>query len=312
MHKILAAVLCAVICICVAGCSLARRQSDRSPSDQTRTAIPSGSNVPSPPADVLAIPDAVPRAEPRGTRGNPRFYEVFGKRYYVMAESDGWVERGTASWYGPGFHSASTSLGERYDMYAMTAAHKTLPIPCYAEVTNLRNGRKVVVRINDRGPFVGDRIIDLSYTAAAKLDMLLAGTAPVEVRVISPRSEGPGSAVPPTMPAAPPPAVLPTAAVMPPPPTPAVTVVNAPAAQVSGAAPMFIQAGVFADHENARRRVETLLAAGVELASLDEMPRSDRTLHRVRVGPFASVEEFDLSMRRLRELGINDARLLTE
>ena len=103
----------------------------------------------------------------------------------MLASSEGFVERGTASWYGPGFHSASTSLGERYDMYAMTAAHKTLPIPAYAEVTNLKNGRKVVVRINDRGPFVGDRIIDLSYTAAAKLDMLLAGTAPVEVRVIT-------------------------------------------------------------------------------------------------------------------------------
>jgi rare lipoprotein A len=301
MHKSLAALLCTVVCISLAGCSLARRQPKSPP-----TAIPSGSNVPSPPPDVVAIPDAVPRAEPRGRRGNPPFYEVFGKRYYVMAESDGWVERGTASWYGPGFHAASTSLGERYDMYAMTAAHKTLPIPCYAEVTNLRNGRKVVVRINDRGPFVGDRIIDLSYTAAAKLDMLLAGTAPVEVRVISPGA--PGSAVPPSMPAAPPPAVLPTAAVMPPPPAPAVTVVNAPA----GAAAMFIQAGVFSDHENARRRVESLLAAGIELASLDEMPRTERTLHRVRVGPFASVEEFDLNMRRLRELGINDARLLTE
>jgi len=248
---------------------------------------------------VLAVPDAVPRAEPRGTRGNPAFYEVFGKRYYVMASSDGWVERGTASWYGPGFHAASTSLGERYDMYAMTAAHKTLPIPCYAEVTNLRNGRKIVVRINDRGPFVGDRIIDLSYTAAAKLDMLLAGTAPVEIRVLSPGRSAAGSALPPTTPVAPPPRTAPP-----------VSVVNAPAAGVPGPAPMFIQAGVFADHENARRRVEVLLAAGVELASLEELPRSDRTLHLVRVGPFASVEEFDLTMKQLRELGISDARLL--
>ena len=241
----------------------------------------------------------MPRAEPRGTRGNPPFYQVFGKRYYVMASSDGWVERGTASWYGPGFHAAATSLGEPYDMYAMTAAHKTLPIPCYAEVTNLRNGRKVVVRINDRGPFVGDRIIDLSYTAAAKLDMLLAGTAPVEVRVLSP-GKGSGSAEPPTTPAAPPP------------PAPTVTVVNAPAAAIAGVTPMFIQAGVFADHENARRRVESLLAAGVELASLEDLPRADRTLHRVRVGPFASVEEFDHAIERLRSLGINDAHLLTE
>ncbi len=278
----------------LAGCSLTRR-----PSPAPRSAIPSGSTVPQGPPDVLAIPDAVPRAEPRGKRGNPPFYEVFGKRYFVMAKSDGWVERGTASWYGPGFHSASTSLGERYDMYGMTAAHKTLPIPCYAEVTNLRNGRKVVVRINDRGPFVGDRIIDLSYTAAAKLDMLTAGTAPVEVRVLTPGREAPGSALPPETPVAPP---LPSA--------PPVTVVNAPAAGVPGAAPMFIQAGVFSDHENARRRVEVLLASGIELASLEEIS-SPRALHRVRVGPFASVEEFDLNMKRLLELGITDARLIT-
>ena len=210
----------------------------------------------------MSIPDAVPRAEPRGTRGNPPSYEVFGKRYYVMASSEGWVERGTASWYGPGFHAAATSLGERYDMYGMTAAHKTLPIPCYAEVTNLRNGRKVVVRINDRGPFVGDRIIDLSYTAAAKLDMLLAGTAPVEVRVLTPGRDAAGSATPPIAPASPPPPVFPTATVMPPPAAPAVTVVNAPATEIPGVKPMFIQAGVFADHENARRRVEMLLGRG--------------------------------------------------
>jgi len=279
----------------LSGCSLAKRKPEPTAS------IPSGSAVPQPPADVLSIPDAVPRAEPRSTRGNPPFYEVFGKRYYVLASAEGHVERGTASWYGPGFHSAATSMGERYDMYAMTAAHKTLPLPAYAEVTNLRNGRKVVVRINDRGPFVGDRIIDLSYTAAARLDMLLQGTAPVEVRVITPRSgSGAGSAIPRPLPVAP--------AVSAPPP---VTVVNAPAAKAPGIPAMYIQAGVFADHENARRRVEVLLAAGLELASLDEMSGT-RTLHRVRVGPFASVEEFDLNMKRLRELGIHDARLLTE
>jgi rare lipoprotein A len=289
--KTLATVLCVAVGFSLAGCSLARHKPEHP------AAIPSGSAVPPPPDNVLSVPDAVPRAEPRGTRGNPPFYDVFGKRYYVMASSDGWVERGTASWYGPGFHAASTSLGERYDMYAMTAAHKTLPIPCYAEVTNLRNGRKVVVRINDRGPFVGDRIIDLSYTAAAKLDMLLAGTAPVEIRVIS--TAGPGSAVPPSMPASAP-------------PPPAVTVVNAPATGIPGVKPMFIQAGVFADHENARRRVEILLGAGVELASLEDLPGADRTLFIVRVGPFASVEEFDLNLKHLHTLGIGDARLLTE
>ena len=141
-----------LVSVALAGCSLTRHPGKSAPG-QGGAAIPSGSNVPSPPPDVLAIPDAVPRAEPRGTRGNPPFYEVFGKRYHVMASSEGWVERGTASWYGPGFHAASTSLGERYDMYGMTAAHKTLPIPCYAEVTNLRNGRKVVVEILCRTGF---------------------------------------------------------------------------------------------------------------------------------------------------------------
>ena len=175
-------------------------------------------------------------------------------------------------------------------------------MPCYAEVTNLRNGRKVVVRINDRGPFVGDRIIDLSYTAAAKLDMLLPGTAPVEVRVITPGA-GAGSALPPATPPPPPPVICRRR------PSCRRPRRRRHRGQCAGGEharrqPMFIQAGVFADHENARRRVEMLLGAGVELASLDEVSRNDRTLHRVRVGPFASVEEFDLNMKRLRELGI--------
>ena len=133
-----------------------------------------------------AIPDAVPRIEPRSTHGNPVAYEVFGKRYFVLATADGYRERGVASWYGPTFHARPTSSGEPYDMYAMTAAHKTLPIPAYVRVTNLGNGRSVVVRVNDRGPFVDNRIIDLSYTAAYKLDMTRAGTAFVEVEAITP------------------------------------------------------------------------------------------------------------------------------
>ena len=133
-----------------------------------------------------AVPDAVPRVEPRSRNGNPPFYDVFGKRYYVLSSSVGYWERGVASWYGPGFHKVRTSTGEPYDMYGMTAAHKTLPLPAYVRVTNLQNGRSVVVRVNDRGPFVGNRIIDLSYTAAAKLDMLRNGTAMVEVRSLDP------------------------------------------------------------------------------------------------------------------------------
>ena len=120
-------------------------------------------------------------AEPRSTRGNPVYYEVFGKRYYLLATAEGYKERGVASWYGPDFHARPTSSGEPYDMYAMTAAHKTLPIPAYARVTNLSNGRSVVVRINDRGPFVRGRIIDVSRAAAERLGMLRAGVVPVRV-----------------------------------------------------------------------------------------------------------------------------------
>ena len=141
-----------------------------------------------PPAQ--SVPDAVPRFEPRSRYGNPPFYDVFGKRYYVLSSSTAYVERGVASWYGPGFHKIRTSTGEPYDMYGMTAAHKTLPLPAYVRVTNLQNGRSVVVRVNDRGPFVDNRIIDLSYTAAAKLDMLRNGTAMVEVRAIDPTVTG--------------------------------------------------------------------------------------------------------------------------
>lgn len=116
--------------------------------------------------DVSHIPDAKPRYEPRSKYGNPDSYVVNGKRYYVMKSSSGYVERGVASWYGNKFHGRRTSSGETYNMYAMTAAHKSLPLPTYARVTNLQNGRSVVVKVNDRGPFLHNRIIDLSYAAA--------------------------------------------------------------------------------------------------------------------------------------------------
>jgi len=133
------------------------------------------------------IADATPQVEPKSKYGNPASYVVFGKRYYTKASSEGHVERGVASWYGKNFHGRRTSSGERYDMYAMTAAHKTLPLPTYARVTNVDNGRSAVVKINDRGPFYGERIIDLSYSAARKLGVVAEGTAMVEVRAIDPR-----------------------------------------------------------------------------------------------------------------------------
>ena len=137
-------------------------------------------------SDGTDIPDAVPRVEPLSRSGNPASYQVRGKRYFTKTTSTGHVERGLASWYGRQFHGRKTSSGERYDMYAMTAAHKTLPLPTYVHVTNMENGRTAVVKVNDRGPFHGPRVIDLSYSAARKLGVVQKGTALVEVRAIDP------------------------------------------------------------------------------------------------------------------------------
>ena len=138
------------------------------------------------PEKLSDVPDAKPKVEPKSKYGNPKSYVVFGKRYYTKASSKGYVERGLASWYGKKFHGRKTSNGERYNMYAMTAAHKSLPLPTYVRVTNLTNRRSTVVRVNDRGPFHGKRIIDLSYSAARKLGMAAKGIAMVEVRAIDP------------------------------------------------------------------------------------------------------------------------------
>ncbi len=130
--------------------------------------------------------DPVPQLEPPSRSGNPDTYVVFGKRYRVKETSAGHREIGTASWYGWDFHGRKTSSGPPFNMFELTAAHKSLPIPTYVRVTNLENGRSIVVKVNDRGPFVGERIIDLSYAAAARLDMLGQGTAQVEVTALAP------------------------------------------------------------------------------------------------------------------------------
>ncbi|MGI1679129.1 MAG: septal ring lytic transglycosylase RlpA family protein [Cellvibrionaceae bacterium] len=142
--------------------------------------------APSESYSVDHIPDAVPRAEPRTAAGNKSPYTVLGKTYRVMPNSDGFVQKGRASWYGTKFHGRKTSNGEVYDMYGMTAAHKTLPIPTFVRVKNLDNDKEVIVRVNDRGPFHGGRIIDLTYAAAKKLGFQSKGTAPVEVEALDP------------------------------------------------------------------------------------------------------------------------------
>jgi rare lipoprotein A len=272
-----------------------------------------------PPERVEAVPDAVPRAEPRSALGNPPYYDALGHRYYVMASAQGYVETGVASWYGPGFQQKDTSSGEPYDMYGMTAAHKTLPLPTYARVTNLANGRSVVVRINDRGPFVANRIIDLTYTAAARLDMLRNGTAVVEVRAIMP-GEAPG-ALPPQLTASQPqpPRVLPLTATLPPvdSPRPAAVLTEQPpaAAHPPGLASppvksLYLQAGAFADPRNAQAVLARLRDGGIPGAFLLEPPAGS-ALFRVRMGPLSSVEDIDHWVERLAALGFGDARIVT-
>jgi len=242
---------------------------------QPRPSAPAPLPIPEPPSDVTAIPDAVPKIEPRSAHGNPPFYDVLGRRYYVLATGDGYVERGVASWYGPTFHGERTSSGESYDMYGMTAAHKTLPLPTYARVTNLKNGRSIIVRINDRGPFVANRLIDLSYTAALKLDMTREGTTLVEVRALTPNQ----------------PDVIARSQATPPP-------------------TLYVQAGAYSNERNALRTVERLHAAGLTTAFiLQPAGGSGTPLFRVRLGPVSSVSEFDQLASRLATLGFADARL---
>lgn len=138
--------------------------------------------------DASKIKDAVPRVEPRSRYGNKSPYTVLGKRYYVMPNSFGYSAEGMASWYGKKFHGHKTSNGEIYNMYAMSAAHRTLPLPTYLSVRNLDNGKQIIVRVNDRGPFHGNRLLDLSYAAATKLGMLKRGTAHVRIEAINPAS----------------------------------------------------------------------------------------------------------------------------
>jgi rare lipoprotein A len=241
---------------------------------------PPTSAVPPPPSSPLSVPDAVPRIEPRSRYGNPTFYDVFGKRYYVLSSSADYVERGVASWYGPGFHEVRTSTGEIYDMYGMTAAHKTLPLPAYVRVTNLQNGRSVVVRVNDRGPFVGNRIIDLSYTAAAKLDMLRNGTAMVEVRSINPAApNGVIAALPP------------------------------PAAPLAPAPALFVQAGAFAEPANAQRLAAKLRDGGYSNVFVRDDTVAGRRMYRVRIGPVPDVPQFDRIVEDLGRAGVHDAHL---
>jgi len=174
-----------VVALTLVGCATApppERARGPAGAEPVQATRPSVDRAPErPPADLLAVPDAEPQVEPIRPGGPNKPYTVLGQAYEPVARDEPIVDRGLASWYGTKFHGRRTASGETYSMYGMSAAHRTLPIPSYVKVRNVRNGKEVIVRVNDRGPFHGSRVIDLSYTAAAKLDILARGTAEVEV-----------------------------------------------------------------------------------------------------------------------------------
>ncbi len=243
--------------------------------------------LPNPPADLARVPDAVPQLEPIRVGGPNKPYEVLGERYEPIVSDAPYAERGLASWYGRKFHGRPTASGEVYNMYAMTAAHATLPIPSYARVRNPANGREIVVRINDRGPFHKGRVIDLSYTAALKLD-LLRGVAPVEVRRITYAEIRAGLARP--SPTEPPPVYVPA---VPP---------GGPERETTPAAgpTVWLQFGAFAKLDGAEALRQRVAEADLTLLPLLTVVR-EAGLHRLRAGPFPSADEARATAARLRD-----------
>lgn len=286
----LAAVLgAAAVALLLAGCANGPRSG--------RDGAPSN-----PPADVARVPDAEPRVETiRGSGGTSKPYTVLGRSYVPIADDRPFRESGLASWYGSKFHSQSTASGEPYDMYAMTAAHKTLPLPSYVRVRNPANGREAVVRVNDRGPFHDDRVIDLSYAAAARLD-LLRGVAPVEIERItnedirtgSWRRQGESVAVAVAMTT--PVVDAPRSTVSDLPPLAAASSASAPAPMPASLPPpdtgpatagFWVQLGAFSQRDGAAnfqdRVTKQMPALATRLAVF-----SDNGMHRLQAGPYAS------------------------
>jgi rare lipoprotein A len=243
--------------------------------------------------DVSHIPDAKPRREPRSKYGNPPSYVVHGKRYYVMDSSGGYVKKGIASWYGKKFHGRRTSSGETYDMYRMTAAHKSLPLPTYARVTNLKNGRSVVVKINDRGPFHDNRLIDLSYAAAEKLDIVSKGTGFVEVRALDPGRPEPARPTQVSVPRA----------------SPVQTTTAGPKQGNGGK--IYIQVGAFSARTNAEQ-FKSQIPDTLGSVFIHEGWSNQRKVYRVRVGPIASVDQADDLAGAMEELGVMNYHLVVE
>lgn len=241
---------------------------------EPRPARPAPSPAPAPgsmPAEEL------PEPLPRSRAGNPPFYEVLGERYFVLKDSDGYREQGVASWYGAPFHGRRTSSGTVYDMHQLTAAHKTLPLPTLVRVTNVDNGRSVIVTVDDRGPFVKNRLIDLSFAAAKELGIVESGTGRVEVEAVPTRR-----------------------------------VLTAAADTPARAQRMFMQVGAFSDEANAARLKGSLESNGVNKVVIRYDDDVRPALYRVRIGPIEGSAEYDALASRLASLSIANPSLVTE
>ncbi len=255
MKTICCRVLPIVLLVFLAGCASMGRQTE--PLSPPGPAKPPGTEVDGAPdgvLDVTRIRPIVPAPEPRSAHGNHSPYTVLGNTYHVKPTADGYVSRGIASWYGTKFHGRLTSSGEPYDMFQLTAAHRTLPLPTYAEVRNLDNGRSIIVRINDRGPFHPDRVIDLSWAAAVKLGIERAGTGPVEVRAIT---------------------------------------FDDPITRQVGPArlPVMLQVGAFSDRERADRLARALGEGGVAPVRTERASTENGSIWRVQVGPLHEITQ---------------------
>lgn len=236
----------------------------------------SDDSVPDGPApDISKLVEPVPKVEPRSIYGNKSPYSVLGQSYSVLPSAHGYVERGIASFYGNKFHKYKTSNLEDYDMYQFSAAHKTLPLPSFARVTNLQNGKSVVVRINDRGPFLQNRLIDLSYAAAVKIGIWPKGTGLVEVRAIDPGE--PLQELPPAQ------------------------AVKSPGNPGPG---IYLQVGAFSDVANAERVAARLRQANYAPVRVVDVQVNGRNVRRVRVGPLADVDEADEVTAKIEDMGL--------
>lgn len=244
---------------------------------------------PSNPVDVSDIKDAVPKVEPRSKYGNSKNYKVLGKWYSVKQSSKGYVAKGIASWYGNKFHGHRTSNGETYDMYAMTAAHKTLPLPTYVRVTYLENGRSVIVKVNDRGPFHENRIIDLSYAAAKKLGYTSKGTGVVEIVALDPKTYQQKQSYQAKH--------------------------KRPSALSTYPAKshykLYLQVGAFASQQNANK-LQKRLSRMFKARKIHSNFASDKNIYRVRIGPLASVDDADKLSVFLNNKGIPTTQIVID